>query len=1006
MNPKIVFNVLFLLISLASVATRAQEAREIGLPAGPLADAIAALSVQTGVQIFAPSELVARARVPELRGRYTAESALAALVADRGLEVQRTGPQTLTLARPSGALARRPIEEITVTGTTVPFETANVDLVRTEDDPQPYRIFSGNDVARANTVNLEDFFKQRLTMNTIKGTEAQRGGVSPTSSVNLRGLGGDETLILVNGRRVGDAQFDVNSIATPSMIERIDVLPSSASAIYGGSAIGGVINIVLKRDFVGGDVQLAYDTPADVSAPIRSASAGYGWSFEGGRTNISVRAGYRDLEPLLVRDRVQLQARGSARVLEHAPELLYTAASPARYGTTPNIASADGSPLVLDDGTALGSSLTYVPPGTSPWTSAAELATGLLRNAGRQNTTPAEHTEDWGNISGLDTQFETTSEAKSAALALRRRMTERLELTAEATFNSNEGWLRFSPLLGWTAVPASAPTNPFRQDVTLSVPVPTAFDHRHDLINTYRQESTRLVAGFVLDLPRAWRLQGDYTWNRTEKPFLYRINPDWDGQAGAFANGTLDPFVDTLAHPLDLSPFYTPAFWYGGNSRMTLDDVGLRASGPLGELRGGRPTLTVGIGRRKEAQPWEIFGQGGALERTTSAQFQRAAHVYGEILLPLVSGQSAVAGVRQLDLQLAARYEDYLVNSAGVDSDNDRRIGYTTFNQTVGLRYKPAEALTLRASAATAFLPPGFRDLRPDPLREAGPVFATDPLRGNEQVFAVRLTGGNPDIEPMESKSVNVGLIFEPARLQGLRVGVEWYRIERDHLIMKPSAFLLLANEALYPERVTRAVPEPGDIYGVGRVVRLDERALNAQHVSTDGFDLSVGFEKATPRGAFSVDVLATVIGAFTRVLDPSSPEVDIVGRVNDERGPLERRANATLGWQNGPWNLSWTVLYYGSYEQIDDPLYIAAQGGRTVPSQVYHNLLGSYAFGERGEVRAERLMSNVTFTLGVRNAFDKLPPFDASAVEFTPYYSTYGEARLRTVQFAVAKQF
>lgn len=243
------------------------------------------------------------------------------------------------------------LEEVTVRGK--PFTDANVDIVRTEDDAQAYYIFSSEQITKANTVNLEEFLRQRVTMNTAAGSYGQNNSGfqgRANSRVNLRGLGFDQTLILVNGRRatgsndVGPvgandvSQFDLN-VFPPSMIERIEVLPSSGSAIYGGNAVGGVINVILKRDFTGGDFRISYDTPLDKNAPTRTVSGGYGWSLEGGRTNVTLNASYQDSDPLTWGNRQEIASRIS-RVIDRAPGLLYSANFPSWYGgTTPNIAA-------------------------------------------------------------------------------------------------------------------------------------------------------------------------------------------------------------------------------------------------------------------------------------------------------------------------------------------------------------------------------------------------------------------------------------------------------------------------------------------------------------------------------------------------------------------------------------------------------------------------------------------------------------------------------------------
>src|SRR5690606_25200474 len=142
------------------------------------------------------------------------------------------------------------------------FSGANLDIERTIDDHQPYYIFDSRTIEQSGAGSVEQFLKQRLTMNAVGQTNAMMAGsdvnsvLGNSSTINLRGLGTDKTLILVNGRRRPgvtwniEYQPDLNGIPL-SAIDRMEVLPSSASGIYGGSAIGGVVNVILKRDYTG-----------------------------------------------------------------------------------------------------------------------------------------------------------------------------------------------------------------------------------------------------------------------------------------------------------------------------------------------------------------------------------------------------------------------------------------------------------------------------------------------------------------------------------------------------------------------------------------------------------------------------------------------------------------------------------------------------------------------------------------------------------------------------------
>jgi iron complex outermembrane receptor protein len=249
------------------------------------------------------------------------------------------------------------IPEILIKGSPI----LNVDVKRTEDDVQPYTIFDSQTLEQSGATDVEEFLKQRLTMNTSFQTNSQvyAGFNGNTSSINLRGLGANETLVLVDGRRSagvftisgvgGLGQPDINGIPL-SAIERIEVLPSSASAIYGGAAVGGVVNIILKKNFNGGDIAAKYENVTQGSAPLRTISGTYGFSLEGDTTHVMLSGHLSDGEPLTLGDRLALLQRGMSTIQRNVPGYFYAPGNPFP-GASPNISSVDNVIVPVPAGT-------------------------------------------------------------------------------------------------------------------------------------------------------------------------------------------------------------------------------------------------------------------------------------------------------------------------------------------------------------------------------------------------------------------------------------------------------------------------------------------------------------------------------------------------------------------------------------------------------------------------------------------------------------------------------
>ena len=286
---------------LASVSHAAlAEKRSFRIDAQDAAAALMEFGKQAGLQILFAYDRVKGFKTNSLEGSYEPLEAVRLLVEGTGLQVseQTTGvlviePRKSSSPEATGGEAaqrgegdaarikiaaaqdlsgeaapqttRRPkqdrveLEEVVLTVPEVLVlgkRTLNADIARTEDDPQPYVVFDREALQQSSAQNLEAFLRDRLPMNAgglANGLRVTQFGAQ--SQFNLRGLGANQTLILVDGRRLppGPAfgatpgQANINGIPLAA-IERIEVLPATASGNYGGSATGGVIKIIKRQD--------------------------------------------------------------------------------------------------------------------------------------------------------------------------------------------------------------------------------------------------------------------------------------------------------------------------------------------------------------------------------------------------------------------------------------------------------------------------------------------------------------------------------------------------------------------------------------------------------------------------------------------------------------------------------------------------------------------------------------------------------------------------------------
>ena len=1045
-----------ILLALASIQPVRAQAKDFAVPAQSATTGIPEFARQAGIQILVSEPLVRGKQISAVSGSHSVKDGLAILLKGTGLVATSKDGSTYTVvAAPSGAALRNStgttsvaagqpesiagppnaqesataesanagLAEILVKGSRI----LNLDVTRTEDDVQPYTIFDAQTIQQSGAVNVEDFLKQQLTQNTVGFTNSQstatgNSQLGSTSSINLRGLGTNETLVLVDGRRMAGVQQyggssnnggqpDINGIPLAA-IERIEVLPSSASAIYGGSALGGVVNIILKKNFQGGEFHYTYGNVTSGHVDQNNVGGSYGFSLPDEKTHIIVSANYSDQQTLTLGDRLNLYERGISTGLANCASCLYaTLFSPTGAAAT-NIQGSQN--LVLLNGTPLNSTMTYVPPGTAL---GSNLSAGLLANAGRWNFTPGAGATDTG---GQSTPLIAAPTVKSLMVTVNRDLTSALSVYADFATLSNDMRLIAPPsFIDSAFIPAGAPDNPFQQDVNVTFPVNLQTPQVADSI------TQRISGGLIAHLPKNWSSEIDYTWSRNINNGSY-YTTDYVTEGNDFASGAINPFVDTIKYPLQLMP-YAQANSYTGDA--TLDDVNARASGPLASFSWGDPTLTVGLEHRKEGfhnndytlvQPAVPANNGGTIY---NGQWEDTNSIYAEALTPLVTAKNAVPGVRGLELQAAVRTERYSVTTGtpceasgnpdasscfytGAQGVNDK-VKYTSSSYTLGIKYNPLQDLAIRASHSTAFLPPTALQLLSDPEPQPD-VPIVDPKNG--QAYNVTIVGtGNPNLQPQRASTWDFGTIWEPHEsvFDGLRADVEYYRIIQPNYIVSPFAQEVVDDPAL----ASRVVRDPT----TGLITTVDVSLLNATQYKTSGFDLTLGYKKSTNYGAFGARLSGTDIQHDLRQYTVGAPFLDYAGYAEDTGEP-KLKANLRLSWEYREWNLYWSTVYISSYPPPGtpgSPTYIQdggpssyytniqeLQGGR-IPSQTFHNISGVYSV-DKSHLKG---ISSLSVNFGITNLFDTWPAYDAKYNFHYAFSSPYGNVMLRqyTVGFRAA---
>lgn len=302
------FRGIALAVSLAMLGTMpvfAQQAavHSYAMPSQPMGAALNQLALSSDKQILVPPELVRDRTAPALDGQYTLDAALHKLLAGSGLIYEVTGTGTVLIKRassvkkplstkahkqPAAEKAAPPtvLQSVTVTGTRIRGGvTASPTITIGAQQIQQEGFTDLGQVIRSVPQNFAGGQNPGVAAGAGQGGQSNQN-LTGGSGLNLRGLGPDATLTLLNGRRMsydGAVQaVDVSTIPLDA-IERLEIVPDGASAIYGSDAVGGVANVILKRDFDGVTVGTRYGgaTGGGLVTHEYNATAGTTWATGG-----------------------------------------------------------------------------------------------------------------------------------------------------------------------------------------------------------------------------------------------------------------------------------------------------------------------------------------------------------------------------------------------------------------------------------------------------------------------------------------------------------------------------------------------------------------------------------------------------------------------------------------------------------------------------------------------------------------------------------------------------
>lgn len=832
------------------------------------------------------------------------------------------------------------VEQVVVTGTSIRgVASAGAPVIALDrEELVATGLATSSDLARA----LPQVLNLGADESRLGGAQDGAANATRVSGINLRGIGNEATLLLINGRRLAPAGiikslYDPNVIASAA-IERLEVVVDGASAIYGSDAVAGVVNIITRNDFDGAETLARYGVADGTSQKIISQNFGFTWDSG------SVFAAYEHNE----RDNLAGADRAFASQDRRA-----------RGGsdTRSNLAS----PGNIISGT------TRYPLPAGPGT---ELTPDQL-------TAGAANRFDEGSFADLLPNQERDSFFVDA-----RQEFGRFDVWYQGWYSEREFDERVAPASGQLRVPNTNPwfVAPAAMPGATSVNVEYRFlaeDADPRLSGYENAQQNAIGAGF--DMGGDWRIEA-YANLSKNRGFQRR---------GAITNGAaLNAALASSDPATAFNPFGDGSFNVTNNPALVdliianrdtwgtseARDLALKADGPLWQLPGGDLRVAIGVERhdnefRQTLKANNVLPN-GAITTKNILNRRHNTSLFGEVFVPLVGEEQSVPGIHSLSLSVAARREEY--------SD----FGSTT-DPKIGLIWRPIESLTARATYGTSFRAPSLVDTS-EQIHNIFIQNLTDPNGPGGITRGIYHNGGRATLQPEEATTWSVGLDWRPmGALQGLTASVTYYDVDytdRIDVVLNTA----LTNAAVFGPYVIRR-PPASDVAGTAAFNALvadflanpdlqspaepvsninaiiDGRRANLGSMQQQGVDVNLGYSFPTSFGDWRVGLDVAKILDLTRSTAPGLPFVDVLDTFSN---PVDLRARASAGWRMNGWAANLYLNYVDSYRNTAVTPNVEVDDYKTVDAAI------SYDFGdERGA------LSGVSLSINGQNLLDEDPP-------------------------------
>ncbi len=843
------------------------------------------------------------------------------------------GVCSVAAAQDNGSDGTTSLEEVVVTGSRIKGSELN--------SASPVTIIGAEAIFDSGISNVEDLLQELTASAGPAGNSSNAYWTSNgygTAQTNLRGLGINRTLVLLNGRRIvnggtgANSSVDLNMIPT-ALIKRVEVLKDGASAVYGADAVAGVVNIITRTDFTGAKLDIKYGATTKSDGENSEINFTFGGDYD--RGNIAVNLSYVESGLVLQTDRAACPLTEEANGLEC-------------FGSSHTV----GGRAHFNDGTEI--QFNQVPGGDGDFFEPYD---------------GARHGFDWFPFLNAVSPMERVNIAAFGNY----EVSDSLNVFTEIIYANRQGDQIVTPRrIANTSVSAAFPFNPTGQDLTLKRRRMVEMGAPYFFQET---DTVRVVTGLegLFENGWSWDASANYGRNTGRDGWTFDIANDrvaqtLDENICSTAPGAAIPCGDYFGVG-ELTPEVIDFIKYrregsGGNQMVSLAG---NLYGNVMSLPAGDVGFAFGIENRSE-KGWRdpdstVLANGGESAISGSSD---VTEVYGELSIPLLTDAPMA---KSLSLTIAGRWADY--DAFGSNS-----------TYKLGAVWQVNDALTMRSVLSTAFRVPTITEQEGSTNQEN--LITIDPCDGATGATAANCladgvpadytqdgntiltgVGGNPGVGPEDADTLTFGIVFQPAFLEGFSATVDYFDIKIDNAINAVDGSdqlrLCYLDPQLYAEFCNSFVRDPI----TRQVTFLNKRPVNAANEKVRGIDYAFTYDMQIAGLDTSLSLRATQLLEHQNQANPAA-EVEVLrGKITSDRGSYaEWRMNAKAKVFAENWSASWSVRMIGEADDENG----GGPIGRSVDSIFYNDLHFAYNLSETTKL-----------SLGVDNVFDEEAPYITS---------------------------